>query len=198
MSLAPAALHRRHRGRTRGHGGIAPSYIPIPATILLPAIVPIPAIVPAQLCRAPPPHTCKVNHSAALCQPYPQHPPTHPRAHLALPLPRPITLPRNREHGAHREPCWDVPGCRIGRRLLLERSQRPRFQPQRELCRTTPRPVSHIPQPGAPAVPPHPLRTAGRVSRCLRSPPALTADGHTAQTSPAPSLSCLAPAGTKR
>lgn len=54
------------------------------------------------------------------------------------------------------------------------------------------------PQPGAPAVPPHPLRTPRREPRCLRSPPALTADGHTAQTPPAPSLSCLFPAGTKR
>lgn len=63
------------------------------------------------------------------------------------PLGRPIPLPGYREHGAHRELCWAVPGCWGGRRLLLGRGQRQRFQPQRaavRLCRTTPCPVSHL------------------------------------------------------
>lgn len=133
MSLTPAALHRRHRGRTRGHRGdctqgLHPCHCPHPCHRS-----------PTALQGSCSPQL----HGEPLC--CPQHPP------------RPAHHPAR----AHREPCWDVQGCRGGRQLLLGRSQNQRFQPQRaavRLCRTTPCPVSLIPraQPGAPAASPHP------------------------------------------
>lgn len=128
MSLTPAALHRRHRGRTRGHRGDCSQLYPHPCHHPGPCGCSHP-------CRAPPPHTCKAN-----CPRGAPWAPGPASAHWAGPSHCP-------EHGAHRELCWAVPGCWGGRRLLLGRGQRQRFQPQRaavRLCRTTPCPVSHL------------------------------------------------------
>lgn len=113
--------HPCHASRTALQGSSSPHLQGKPLRSPVPDVPPAPTPVPTWLCL------CPLGHRR---------------------LPRPITLPGHQEHGAHREPCWDVPGCRGGRRLVLGRSQRQRFEPRRavvQLCRTTPCPVSHIP-----------------------------------------------------
>lgn len=101
MSLTPAALHRRHRGRTRGHRGIAASCILIPATILVPAVVPIPA---------------------GLLRPTPARRtvPEVPPGHLALPLPTGPAHPTAGVPGAR-----GTPGALLGCPGVLGRPSAP-------------------------------------------------------------------------
>lgn len=142
-------------------------------------------------------------------QPRPRRTPsTHSRAHLALPLPAGPPAAAPAHHTAQAPGARGTPGTLLGC-PGLQRRPAARFgtQPKTEIPAAAssgsalshhtmsrvphPRDPRPRPQPAAPAVLPHPLRTPKREPRWLRSPPALTADGHKAQTPPRPPP-CLA------